>query len=905
MEKGPRKLRFRTKLFITYFTAFILILITSWYLTYSLISKGVDDHLSNRMEMALDSIHGIIVSTANQSIKNQLKSIVDGQKRVLALNLENAKQGYVTEKTARDRALQQLAAEIIGTTGYLYCIDSKGIVQVHPDTDLIGKNVYEYEFIKQQLKSKKGYLEYKWQKLKEDTPKLKALYMDWFEPWDLIISASCYKDEFQDIVNPKDLSPALSSFIFGRSGFAFIVDAGGGENITPDFEANPSLDKSLMENAPLANIGSNPRGITITRISKNQYNPGPANSFKGQRVIPEYGWTIVTAAYPDEFEKVLSMIKRVFFMTALISILLILVLSFWLSHNLQKPVKKNYEALLLLSSSVFDNSIEGIIVTNADSIIQRVNPAFEEITGFSAKEVIGQNTRVLRSDMHPPEFYKAMWTILNRTGQWSGEVWNRKKSGEPYPEWLSINAMKKENGDISGYVAIFHDMTEIKRSQDKLKFKTYYDTLTKLPNRLLFEDRLEVAITAAQRDNSALAVICLNLDNFKNINQSLGFDAGDQLLKEAGQRISETFKEKTTVSRFGGDQFNIILKDLASPQAAAGWGARLMDRFKTPFMIQQKEIHVGISQGISLFPWDGNRGDALIKNAEIAMHRAKENGKNNCSLFESSMNKRIDQRLEFEAKLRQGVVKKEFRLFYQPKISVKTGKITGMEALIRWYNDEKGLVSPADFIPIAEETGIIIPIGIWVLTETCSQTRAWHDLGFNNLQIAVNLSAVQFRNKDLLKTIQKTLARTGLAPGFLNLEITEGIVMNDVDGAIATMNKIAELGITISLDDFGTGYSSLAYLKRFPISTLKVDQSFVQEIPTSKNDMAIARTIISMAKSLNMTTVAEGIETEEQLKFMRENHCDEIQGYLFSPPVPADQFLTLLEQESKRSGQSV
>jgi diguanylate cyclase (GGDEF)-like protein/PAS domain S-box-containing protein len=567
-------------------------------------------------------------------------------------------------------------------------------------------------------------------------------------------------------------------------------------------------------------------------------------------------------------------------------------------HGREITEKKNYEALLLLSGSVFDNSIEGITITDANAIIQRVNPAFEAITGYSAKEAIGKNPRILKSDRHPPKFYTTMWKALNEKGQWNGEIWNRRKSGEPYPEWLSINAMQDDNGEVSGYVAIFHDMTEIRRSEDKLKFNTYYDSLTKLPNRLLFEDRLDEAITAAKKDNSIVAVICLDLDNFKHVNQSLGLHLGDQLLKQVGDRISGVFKKKTTVSRFGGDQFNIILKNLASPQVAGVWATQLMDLFKKPLIIQEKEIYVNISLGISLFPWDGNLGDILIKNAEIAMHRSKEAGKNIYSLFENGMNKKIEQRLELEAKLRQGLKKEEFKLFYQPKVSVKTGKITGMEALIRWFNDERGLVSPADFIPIAEETGIITPLGAWVLTEACSQTKAWHDLGFNHLKIAVNLSAVQFRNRYLLKTIQKALDSSGLAPNYLNLEITESLVMNDVDGAIVTMNEIADLGATFSLDDFGTGYSSLAYLKRFPVSILKVDQSFVREIPTNKDDMAIAHTIISMAKSLNMTTVAEGVETGEQLKFMQDNHCDEIQGYFFSPPVPADQFLKLLEQDS-------
>ncbi len=1047
MFAGRGNLRIRTKLFITYFSVFVLILAGSSALTYSLVKRSIDANISNQMNSALDSIHGMVVETADLIIQNHLRAIVEKRVEALGLHLDNVRRGYVTETMARVRAFKELTSETIGTSGYLYCLDSQGIVKAHPEPSLVGMDVSSRAFVKEQLKSGAGYLEYEWKNSSDPAPRLKALYMKRFEPWDLIVSASSYKEEFSDLVDPGELSKAVSSFRFGRSGHTFIMDQKGKVRIPP------GLDPVLMKSVSMQSGMETPKGFTLTQAGNRQV-------IHAHRQIPALGWIIVSSAYVDEFDTASTHIQQAFWQTGLVAFLVILLVVLWLSNNLNRPVKgmihtfgrgisgdfsvriketsgtyefkllarhfnrfmetfenyafelntkilelkqskerirvlakfpdespnpvlrvspdftllylnqtaqslfsdrgfvvgkllplywtqkleqnlgkddcqeleitmgnrvfffrtskisdmesfyvygreitekKHYENLLLLSDSVFENSIEGITVSDAYGVIQRVNPAFEGITGYSAKEAVGQNPRILKSDRHSPEFYEGMWSSLKQRGQWSGEIWNRKKNGEAYPEWLSITAITGNTGDVSSYVAVFHDMTEIKRSQEKLKFKTYHDGLTGLPNRLLFEDRLERSISIAQKNKRLVAVLCLDLDNFKHVNESLGHNIGDLFLQGVGKRLSRSFTDKTTVSRFGGDQFNIILNTLATAKEAVTCATDMMALFDPPFLVKEKEIYANISIGISLFPTDGTTPLALIKNAEIAMHKTKASGKNSYSLFETGMNQKMIKRIELEADLRHGLQKNEFKLFYQPKVAVKTGKISGMEALIRWDNTEKGLISPGDFIPLAEETGVIEPIGTWVLNQACIQTKQWHDLGYGSLKIAVNLSAVQFRNKDLASKIQAALNHAGLDPRFLNLEITESLVMNDVETAINTMNRIANLGVSFSIDDFGTGYSSLSYLKRFPVSILKVDQSFVREIPNSKDDMVIARTILSMAKNLNMKTVAEGVETEAQLAFMRENHCDEIQGYYFSPPVPADKFQALLIGEIKNA----
>lgn len=1046
-------LRIRTKLFVTYFSVFVLILALSSFLTYSLIKKTIDTHISDHINLALDSIQGLVAATTNLEVKNQLRSIVERRVATLALHLDNARRGYVTEPAARIRALKELISEPIGTSGYLYAIDSKGIIKAHPKPELVGVDISSHDFIKKMIKLKTGYLEYEWKNPNESAPRLKAIHIHNFEPWDLIIAASSYKEEFSDLIRPDEISKAVTSFKFGRSGYAFIMDKNGRIKISPDFSGNPLLDPFLMESAPIKSMIATPRGFTLTKS-------GTREMIHAHKEIPTLGWIIVSAAYADEFDSVSIEVKKIFLRIGILSFLLILIVILWLSNSLNRSMKemiktfekgstgdfsmrikettgtyelnilagqfnlfmetfenyaqeltskiielqkskeeikvlakfpdenpnpvlrvspelsllylnqsakalfsnwefnigkkipshwsqeleynmkkeicqelevtinnqifsfstsrisntrefyvygreitekKHYKNLLLLSGSIFQNSIEGITVTDANGIIQRVNPAFEAITGYSAQEVIGQNPRILKSDRHPPEFYETMWKSLKEKGQWSGEIWNRKKNGEAYPEWLSINAITENGGKVLSYVAVFHDMTEIWHSEEKLKFRTYHDGLTGLPNRLLFEDRLDRSISIAEKNKLSIAVLCLDLDNFKHVNESLGLHGGDLFLQEAGKRISSFFTDKTTVSRFGGDQFNIILHSLDDAKDAINCAADLMTLFETPFMVNDREIYSNVSIGISFFPTDGTTTAALIRNAEIAMHKTKAAGKNSYSLFENGMNQKMTKRIELEADLRHGLKKNEFKLFYQPKVDLLTGMISGMEALIRWDHSEKGLISPGDFIPIAEETGVIEPIGTWVINEACTQTKKWHDLGYNSLKVAVNLSSVQFKNKYLVKKIQAALKGSGLAPRFLNLEITESLVMYDVEKAISTMNEIAEMGVSFSIDDFGTGYSSLSYLKRFPVSILKVDQSFVRGIPKSRDDMAISQAILSMARSLNMKTVAEGVETEDQLEFMRINGCDEIQGYYFSPPVPADRFQILLEKERAKS----
>ncbi len=556
--------------------------------------------------------------------------------------------------------------------------------------------------------------------------------------------------------------------------------------------------------------------------------------------------------------------------------------------------RRKYEEQLLLLASVFDNTIEGIAITDTSGTIQEVNPGFTSITGYSAAEAVGKNPSILKSQHHTPEFYREMWQQLKKNGSWAGEIWNRRKNGEVYPERLSINAIKDNHGNTTHYVSVFYDITDIKRGEDQLRYLAYHDALTDLPNKQLFNDRLETALAHARRTGIKAAVLFLDLDNFKNINDTISHNIGDRFLRHVAGVLQGCLREEDTVARLGGDEFIMLLPEISSERDAFEVAQRVLNALKQPFSIDDIELFTGISIGISIFPDDAADAETLAKNADLAMYKAKASGKNTYRLFSEHMNSEVSRRIDIENSLRRALDRQEFELYYQPKVDLKRNIIDGCEALIRWRKEDQ-LISPAEFIPIAEETGLIIPIGEWVLREACSKARYWQLEGFP-IQVSVNLSPRQFQQKNLVSMISDVLAATNLSPTLLELEVTEGIVMENITEAVSTLGLLRDWGISFAIDDFGTGYSSMQYLKQLPLDALKIDRTFIKDLPDDESDTAIATATLHMAHSLGLKVVAEGVETVAQLAFLKQLNCESGQGYLFSRPVDADSFLTLMKE---------
>ncbi|MBF0588406.1 MAG: EAL domain-containing protein [Magnetococcales bacterium] len=556
-------------------------------------------------------------------------------------------------------------------------------------------------------------------------------------------------------------------------------------------------------------------------------------------------------------------------------------------------------AELRLASKVFENAGEAILITDENARVISVNDAYVRITGFDRDQIIGRNPRIAKSGRHDKSFYKAMWDGLRESGKWSGEIWDRRDNGEIYPKWLTITVVRNEADEVSNYVGIFTDISEAKQVEERLQQLAYYDSLTNLPNRKLFSERLEHDLETALRHKKRLALMFIDLDRFKYVNDTFGHAVGDELLVEVSKRLRGCVRKADTVARLGGDEFTVILTDVGREEHAAQVAGNIITQLQKPIHVAGEELLIGASIGISLHPQDGENAETLVKHADIAMYQAKKGGRGIFKFFMEEMNAWTRHQITLEAKLKRAVERNEFTVFYQPKVDQMAGKVVGMEALVRWEHPEHGVVSPGEFIPLAEETGMIIPIGVQVLTEACHQAKRWLDAGFGSLRVAVNLSARQLSQRDEFRqTLEAVLEDTGLPPEMLEIEVTESMIMQDVDHTIKTLQGLTEMGMHLAMDDFGTGYSSLSYLKRFPIDTLKIDRSFVRDTPADPDDVAIVSAIISMARSLNLCVVAEGVETREQLVFLKNLGCSIIQGYHFSPPLPSDKFEDYLRKFS-------
>ena len=549
-----------------------------------------------------------------------------------------------------------------------------------------------------------------------------------------------------------------------------------------------------------------------------------------------------------------------------------------------------------LADKIFEHSSEGVMITDPKGVIINVNKAFTQVTGYSREEVAGETPSLLNSGRQDPVFYRVMWQALIETGHWQGEIWNRRKNGEIYLEWLSITAIKDNLGHTTHYVAIFSDITAVRENEERLHNLAYYDALTELPNRILFNDRLNQAMARADRGKQMVAVMLLDLDRFKIINDTLGHMAGDTLLIDVARRVGGCMRESDTVARLGGDEFIVVLPELDSINHASLVAQKIIDVLAQPFTLANQEVFITASIGISFYPSSGGSAEMLVKTADIAMYHAKEQGRNNYQFYRSSASDETSALFALEHSLRRALERNELSLHYQPQIDIETGGITGMEALLRWQHPERGMIPPNEFIPLAEETGLIIPIGEWVLLSACIQNKEWQDAGIPPVRIAVNLSMRQLKQKNLVAKITEILAETGLEPRWLELELTESVIMQNAEDSVQQLNDIKALGIGLAIDDFGTGYSSLSYLKRFPIDRVKIDQSFVQGVCNNPDDAAISQAIIALAASLNLKVTAEGVETADQLTFLRDHQCCDAQGYLFSRPVPTDAMTRMLQQ---------
>lgn len=562
--------------------------------------------------------------------------------------------------------------------------------------------------------------------------------------------------------------------------------------------------------------------------------------------------------------------------------------------------RKQAEDSLRLASLVYRSSSEAMAVVDVGGSIITVNPAFTEITGYAADEAVGRNIRMLNSEREKVETYQGMWSALHDTGRWQGELWSRRKSGDAFLRWLSVSTIFNDDGSVQCHVGLFSDITKKRESDELIWRQANFDVLTGLPNRSMFQDRLEQAIKKAHRSGEQVALLFLDLDYFKEVNDTLGHGVGDKLLQIAAQRLTRCVRECDTVARLGGDEFTMILGELRETHSAGRVAQLVLQALAEPYQLGIEQVYVSASVGITFYPQDGLGTDELLKNADQAMYAAKAQGRNRYSYFTASMQEAAQSRKRLVSDLRTALAEQQFRVHYQPIVDLASGAIRKAEALIRWHHPQHGLISPADFIPIAEETGMIVELGEWMFREAARQTAAWRVRHHSSFQVSVNVSPVQFQNSGIdLDAWMDFLQRLQLSGQSVVVEITEGLLMDASANVTDQLLRFRDSGMQVALDDFGTGYSSLSYLKKFDIDYIKIDQSFVRNLAPGSDDMALCDAIIVMAHKLGIRVIAEGVETEQQRALLAASKCDYAQGYLFSRPLPADEFERLLQEHGE------
>lgn len=927
------------------------------FVIYSTVSEMVENNIVAELSSTTDSIKTMVQASAEVSIRNRLRAIAEKNIDVLTSLENDVHEGRRTREDAMDLGKQILLSQTIGKTGYIYCIRPDATVVVHPAVGMVGRNISSEWLAKTQAEQRVGYLEYDWANPGEVKERKKALYMMYFAPWDWIVSVSTYREEFRSLVDIDDFRDSIESYVVGDSGYAFIIDTKGevihhpwlGGNVLDGLDATgQSLFREMVEKREGKRYYS----------WRDPYKNEVRQKLMFFRYIPELEWVVASASYLDEVHAPLVKLRYILLAMGLLSFALILPIAYYIGGRLARPVTKlaasmskagmgdssvrapvegegelaelathfneymdrldeyragleseideriKAEEQLQLFAMVFENALEGISITDNHANIIAINPAFTTITGYTESEVIGKNPRVLKSDRHDSEFYRDMWLSLKETGAWHGEIWNRRKTGESYPEILSISSIRNAKGEVVNYVAVFHDISDMKLKDEQIEHQAYHDALTGLPNRTLAQDRLGVAIAHARREDTRIVVLSLDMDNFKKINDSLGHSQGDRLIQEVGKRLLERFRDADTVARLGGDEFLILLEHVDDERKAVELAERALGAFVDPFYVEGRELTVTTSVGVTMYPDDGTDAGTLMKNADMAMFQSKATGKDSYFLFTREMNDRITKRLEMENDMRRALIDGEFTAYFQPKVHIDTGAVVSMEALVRWHKADGTVVSPMDFIPLAEETGLIVPLGEFVLETACKALQVFDGIGYPNMKIAVNLSPVQFGQENLVEMIMENLERNGVPTDRLELEITESTLIMDMEASVAKLHELVELGLSIAIDDFGTGHSSLYYLKKLPIDVLKIDRSFIRDLPEDESDAQIVKTIVLMAHSLGISTVAEGVETIEQLEMMKSFECDLVQGYYYSRPLPLEDVIVYFQRNGSKGESS-
>jgi len=815
--------------------------------------------------------------------------------------------------------------------GYIFIDDANGLCILLPTSPAVeGKSLYNNQddtghYIMRGLlaaadnESGEGFSNYRWYPPHDQTQmEDKIAFVKTFEPYGWIIGAGDYLYQIENDLKEQALK-RLEAIRFGEHGYLAVFNANGQLMSTPGISSlrgdTISEEKKRLEKRAIKKIlASADQGGGFIKYEWFFPNgDGPYEKISLVENVPGLDWVLVAGFYPEDIKDLLQSQKDMLnkaqledraqlylflILAAVITLSLSFLFSQWLNKRFtqyrqdieqqQDELLKNAEQLQL-ASRVFDNANEGIMVTGENNILLAVNDAFTDITGYTSEEVLGRNPKFLQSGRHDESFYRQMWAAINQRGQWSGEIWNRRKNGEVFPQWIAINASLDSAGKVRNYIASITDLTERKEVEQKLQYLSDYDPLTNLPNRRLLGYRVDQTINMSKRKgDQQFALLYIDLDHFKNINDSLGHNFGDEILQKIAKRIEGLLREGDTVSRLGGDEFMILVSDLDKLELAANLSERLLHEISRPL---ENDSHLTItpSIGIAVFPNDGDCFDKLLGNADAAVHFAKKQGRNNYQFYTAEMNKQASQRLSVEIALRKAIEKEEFEVYYQPQLCLQTNKLIGCEALVRWQHPKQGLVPPDAFIPLAEETGLILQIGGWVLQQACLQGARWMHESDSGFTMSVNVSVRQFR-PELVEEVRSALVASGLPPHALVIEITESTLMQDEETTLLLLQELKQIGVQLSLDDFGTGYSSMAYLKRFNLDQLKIDRAFISDLPHNRDDAAITSAIIDVASHFGLVTVAEGIETEEQARFLADVGCVEGQGYLYERPIPADQF---------------